>query len=168
MTTTMPPISARLLLDTPVGALTLVGSDAGLRAVLWPTERTGRVVLPDDLATVTDHPVLSRAATQLGEYFAGTRQSFDVPLDLHGTAFQVKVWRALAEIAYGTSASYGEQAARLGDARKARAVGAANGRNPISIILPCHRVVGADGSLTGFAGGVDTKRWLLEHERATQ
>jgi len=164
--TTTTATTARMLLDTPIGTLTLVGSDAGLRAVLWPSERAGRVALPDAIATVTDHPLLSRAASQLGEYFDGARQQFDVPLDLHGTAFQVKVWRSLAEIAYGTTASYGEQAARLGDARKARAVGAANGRNPVSIILPCHRVVGADGSLTGFAGGIDTKRWLLDHERS--
>ena len=166
METIMTATTARLLLDSPVGTLTLVGSDAGVRAVLWPTERPGRVVLPDEIATVTDHPALSRAAAQLREYFDGTRQSFDVPLDLHGTAFQVKAWRALADIAYGTTASYGEQAARLGDARKARAVGAANGRNPVSIILPCHRVVGANGSLTGFAGGIDTKRFLLDLERA--
>ena len=164
MTTT----TARMLLDTPVGALTLVGSDAGLRAVLWPTEKAGRVVLPGDVATVTEHRVLSRAVAQLREYFDGSRRHFDVPLDLHGTAFQVKAWRALAEIPYGTTASYGEQAARLGDARKARAVGAANGRNPISIILPCHRVVAADGSLTGFAGGLETKRYLLDHERLTR
>jgi methylated-DNA-[protein]-cysteine S-methyltransferase len=162
---TMTTDTAQMLLDTPIGTLTLVGSDAGLRAVLWPTEKPGRVPLPDDIATVTEHAVLSRAATQLTEYFAGTRQRFDVPLDLHGTAFQVKVWRSLAEITYGETATYGEQAARLGDGRKARAVGAANGRNPVSIILPCHRVVGADGSLTGFAGGIDTKRWLLDHER---
>jgi methylated-DNA-[protein]-cysteine S-methyltransferase len=154
------------VIDSPVGPLTLVGSDAGLRAVLWPNERPGRVTLPT--TSVDDrHPVLVRAAAQITEYFAGQRRSFDLPLDLHGTAFQVKVWRSLADIAYGHTSTYSAQAARVGDPNKARAVGAANGRNPVSIVLPCHRVVGADGSLTGFAGGLDAKRLLLELEGAT-
>lgn len=150
-------------LDSPVGTLTFVGSDAGLRAVLWPVERPGRVVFPDE-PTTADHPVLVRAMTQVREYLDGGRQAFDVPLDLHGTPFQVKVWRALAAIPYGATSTYGDEAVRLGDARKARAVGAAVGRNPVSIILPCHRVVGTDGSLTGFAGGLEAKRHLLALE----
>ena len=151
--------------DSPVGPLTLLASDAGLRAVLWPTDVPGRrVPWPDGTATEPSHPVLHRAAGQLDEYFAGRRRSFDVPLDLHGTAFQVKAWRALASIPYGATVSYGEQARQLGDPNKARAVGAANARNPISIILPCHRVIGSDGALTGFAGGIDAKRTLLELE----
>ena len=149
--------------DSPVGHLTLVGSDAGLRAVLWPVERDGRVRLPDDVVD-GDHPVLTRTAAQLDEYFAGDRRDFDLPLDLHGTAFQVKVWRALGEIGFGETTSYGELAAPLGGTHMARAVGAAVGRNPVSIVVPCHRVVGADGSLTGFAGGLDAKRTLLALE----
>ena len=150
--------------DSQVGRLELVGSDAGLRAVLWPVERDGRVRLPDDVVDA-DHPVLTRTAAQLDEYFAGDRRHFDLPLDLHGTAFQVKVWRALGEIDFGGTTSYGELAAPLGGTHMARAVGAAVGRNPVSIVVPCHRVVGADGSLTGFAGGLDAKRTLLALER---
>ena len=151
-------------LDSPVGRLTFVGSDAGLRAVLWPVERTGRVPLPADLAEAADHPVLARAVEQVRQYFAGERRTFDVPLDLRGTPFQLKVWRGLAAIPYGATSTYGAEADRLGDARKARAVGAAVGRNPVSIIVPCHRVVGSNGSLTGFAGGLDAKRLLLALE----
>jgi methylated-DNA-[protein]-cysteine S-methyltransferase len=102
---------------------------------------------------------------QLQEYFAGNRRDFDLPLDPVGTEFQQQVWHVLRTIPYGETISYGEQARRLGDVNKSRAVGAANGRNPISIIVPCHRVVGSTGKLTGFAGGLDTKAWLLQHER---
>jgi methylated-DNA-[protein]-cysteine S-methyltransferase len=150
------------LFQSPVGQLTLVASDAGLRAILWPIEKPGRVKLPD--ISRGDHPVLHATATQLTEYFAGERQLFDLPLDLHGTPFQVKAWRSLADIAYGTTASYAEQADRLGAPNAVRAVGSANGRNPISIVLPCHRVVASNGSLAGFAGGLDAKRWLLDFE----
>jgi methylated-DNA-[protein]-cysteine S-methyltransferase len=108
--------------------------------------------------------VLVSTARQLDEYFAGTRQEFDLPLDPVGTAFQRQAWAVLRTIPFGERISYGEQARRLGDAHKARAAGAANGRNPISIVVPCHRVVGADGSLTGFAAGTDRKAWLLDHE----
>lgn len=152
-------------LDSPVGRLTFVGSDAGLRAVLWPVERPGRVPLPDKLDPA-GHPVLERAMTQVDDYFAGRRRQFDLPLDLQGTAFQVKVWRALGAIGFGATSTYAAEATRLGDANKARAVGAAVGRNPLSIVLPCHRVVGADGRLTGFAGGLDAKRYLLDLEAA--
>lgn len=152
------------VIDSPVGELTLVASDVGLRAVLWPGDRPQRVAHADTVANPS-HPMLVMATTQLAEYFAGTRSSFDVPLDPVGTDFQQAAWTALRAIPYAHTESYGEQAERMGDRRKARAVGAANGRNPISIIVPCHRVVGANGALTGFAGGVDTKAWLLDHER---
>lgn len=109
--------------------------------------------------------VLDAAQVQLEEYFAGERVDFDVSLDPVGTEFQHSAWTALRSIPFGETVSYGEQAERLGDKKKARAVGAANGKNPISIIVPCHRVVGANGSLTGFAGGVDIKQWLLAHEQ---
>jgi len=142
--------------DTPVGRLGLVASERGLRRVLWPGEP----------GAGGDEAVLAAAAAQLREYFDGTRQAFDLPLDLKGTPFQRRAWLALAEIPYGETRSYGEQARRLGVPRAARAVGAANGANPVPIVLPCHRLVGADGSLTGFGGGLETKRRLLEHESA--
>ena len=162
MTTTTISVT---VLPSPVGPLRLAATDAGLRAILWPADGD-RVALPeahDD----PDHPVLVEAARQLGEYFDGDRTEFDLPLDPVGTPFQRSAWDALRTIPYGETVSYAEQAGRMGDARKARAVGAANGKNPLSIVVPCHRVVGADGSLTGFAGGVETKAWLLAHERAT-
>lgn len=161
---------------TPVGELTVVASDLGIRAVLWPSDGPDRVRLGEVDETVPSNDAsdpsgtdrrdehLSAAVAQLGEYFRGQRTEFDLPLDAHGTNFQIDAWRALQTIAFGTTISYGEQADRMGDRRKARAVGAANGRNPVSIIVPCHRVVGASGALTGFAGGMDAKRWLLEHE----
>jgi methylated-DNA-[protein]-cysteine S-methyltransferase len=152
----------RMGVASPVGELTLVGGDAGLRAVLF----AGEPAPPD--AVEAPHPVLEDAARQLREWFAGARTAFDLPLDLAAaTAFQRRAWLALAEIPYGTTRSYGEQARVLGAPRAARAVGAANGRNPLSIVLPCHRLVGADGALTGFSGGLEVKRALLAHEAAT-
>ncbi len=150
--------------ESPVGALTVVATDDGLRAILWSDDDPERVRLADSVDDPT-HPVIAQAVSQLREYFAGDRTEFDVPLDPVGTEFQRAAWDALRTIDYGTTVSYGEQAHRMGDRRKARAVGAANGRNPISIIVPCHRVVGANGALTGFAGGIDTKAWLLAHEQ---
>ena len=151
---------------SPVGTLTLVASDAGLRAVLWHIEAANRVRFDPVLGGPKDPAGhLTHAVEQCGEYFAGTRTRFDLALDPVGTEFQQAAWIALRSIEFGETISYGEQARRMGDARKARAVGAANGRNPISIVVPCHRVVGANGSLTGFAGGLDTKAWLLDHER---
>lgn len=151
-------------IDSPVGPLTAVATDQGLRAVLWPEDE--RIDFESSPVESSDHPVLDAVATQLEQYFAGDRVVFDVPLDLHGTDFQVSVWRALAEIPFGETSTYGDQAARIGRPKAARAVGAANGRNPVSIVLPCHRIVGKDGSLTGFAGGLETKRFLLDHEQA--
>ena len=153
-----------LTYDSPVGPLGLVADDDALIAVLWPTEAEGRVRLAETPTANTDHPVLRATASQLGEYFAGTRRSFDLPLDPSGTEFQRQVWWSLAEIPFGETSTYGKQAAAIGRPAAVRAVGAANGRNPLSIVLPCHRIVGADGKLTGFAGGLDTKRWLLDHE----
>ena len=155
---------------SPVGELTLVASPRGLRAVLWPGEfdRLSTVEHVDDSpGTAAAVLLLAAAVEQLREYFAGDRHEFDLPLDPVGTEFQQSAWRELRRIPYGETISYGEQARRLGDVRKSRAVGAANGRNPISIIVPCHRVVGSNGSLTGFAAGVEAKAWLLRHERGT-
>ncbi len=148
----------RTVVDTPIGPVGLVASDTAVSAVLF----NGRRVRAEGGSKVLDE-----AARQLRAYFAGDLVSFDLPLELHGTEFQRRCWLALASIPYGQTVSYGEQARRLGlgpDA--ARAVGAANGRNPLPIVLPCHRVIGADGSLTGFGGGLDVKRHLLEHEGA--
>lgn len=153
--------AVRCSVSSPLGTLTLVAGRSGLRAVLWPGDRRLDAFAA---ARPGDSAVIRRAAAQLDEYFAGDRTSFDVELDPQGTEFQVRAWRALTTIPFGETVSYGEQARRMGDSGKARAVGAANGRNPLSIIVPCHRVVGANGSLTGFAGGLDAKTWLLAHE----
>ncbi len=113
------------------------------------------------------HPLLREAANQIEQYFAGERQSFDLPLAPAGTEFQQTVWRALSTIPFGETRSYGQVAAQIGRPGSSRAVGAANGRNPIAIVIPCHRVIGSDGSLTGYGGGEPTKRWLLDHEAAS-
>ena len=155
-------------LDSPIGVLTLVASDEGLTHVLFEGQELADVGLPDDLPEVDDDITLEAAAGQLDEYFGGERREFDLPLDLTGTDFQKDAWRALASVPYGETRSYGEQAEAIGRPGAFRAVGAANGRNPIPVILPCHRIVGADGSLTGFAGGLDTKRRLLNLEQAQQ
>ena len=151
-------------MDSPVGELTIVATDNGIRAIIWPDDDSARVPLGESTRDPAHH-VLAAAVTQLAEYFAGDRQEFDLPLDPSGSDFQRQAWVALREIPYGETISYGEQAERLGDRNKARAVGAANGKNPISIVVPCHRVIGSSGSLTGFAGGLDAKNWLLDHER---
>ena len=148
---------------SPTGPLTLVGGEQGLAAILWAGERAGRVVFGQPV-TAGPHPVLAEAEQQLCEYFAGTRESFDLPLDPRGTAFQLRVWAALREIPFGETRSYGQLARALGDSKLTRALGAANGRNPLSIVVPCHRVIGAGGSLTGFAGGLEAKQFLLHHE----
>ena len=150
---------------TPVGALTLVGSDRGLAAILWENDKPGRVRL-SLTARDDNHPVLLETQRQLGEYFAGQRQRFSVKLDFTGTDFQKQVWRALLAIPFGQTRSYGQIAAQLDNPKAVRAVGAANGKNPISIIAPCHRVIGANGALTGFAGGLDAKKTLLALEAA--
>jgi len=150
---------------SPVGALKLVGHDAGLSAILWENDKPDRVRL-GAMTEATDHPVLTRAARQLDEYFRGARRGFDLPLSFEGTPFQKAVWQALLTIPYGQVRSYGQIAHQIGHATAVRAVGAANGRNPISIIAPCHRVIGASGALTGFAGGLEVKRFLLGLENA--
>ena len=149
---------------TPVGVLTLVASDRGLRAVLWPKLSPQRAGISSHPHRNPDHPILQQTTQQLDEYFGGSRTGFDVPLDLKGTRFQLAAWRSLADIPFGATTSYGRQAAALGIPTAARALGAANGANPVCIVLPCHRVIGADGSLTGFGGGLPTKQWLLDHE----
>jgi methylated-DNA-[protein]-cysteine S-methyltransferase len=145
------------IVDSPIGPLGLIASETGLQAVLFDS-----TIKPRGRSRV-----LVTAARQLDAYFHGDLVTFDLPLELVGTDFDTRCWRALASIPYGQTVSYGEQARRLGLGREtARAVGAANGRNPLPIVLPCHRVIGADGSLTGFGGGLHVKRFLLEHEGA--
>ena len=150
-------------MPSPVGLLTLVASDTGLAAVLWENDDPKRVPLTI-AGEDASHPVLREAERQLKEYFAGTRTAFDLPLDFQGTDFQKRVWAALLAIPFGETRSYGEIARALGNPGASRAVGAANGRNPISIIAPCHRVIGASGKLTGFAGGLEAKARLLALE----
>ena len=152
-------------IDSPIHEVRLVASERGLRAVLWLRHEAERVPFGDADLVERRTDVLDAAAVQLDEYFAGTRTGFDVPLDPLGTPFQLAAWTILRQIPYGGTITYGEQARRLGDVKAARAVGAANGRNPLSVIVPCHRVIGANGKLTGFAGGLDTKAWLLAHEQ---
>ena len=151
-------------LDSPIGVLTLVASDEGLRKVLWE----GQAEQVGDATLAEFHPILAAASAQLAEYFAGDRVEFDLSLDLIGTDFQKAAWLALADVPYGQTSSYGEQAERIGRTGAFRAVGAANSKNPIPIVLPCHRIVGADGSLTGFAGGLAIKQRLLALEQDQQ
>ena len=150
--------------DSPVGQLTLVATADGLAAILWEHERPGRVPLTireeDDR-----HPVLLETERQLREYFCGQRTAFTVALDVAGTAFQRKVWNALLTIPFGETRSYAQIARQVGSPMAVRAVGAASGKNPVSIIAPCHRVIGSSGRLTGFAGGLEVKARLLAHER---
>jgi methylated-DNA-[protein]-cysteine S-methyltransferase len=150
----------KLQIDSPLGPLTLLGEGAMLTGLYMENESPGA-----DAASDVRTEILARAAGQLKEYFAGERHAFDLPLKPIGTPFQQRVWHALAGIAYGETLSYGELARRIGQPGAARAVGLANGRNPISIVIPCHRVIGADGSLTGYGGGLERKRWLLAHEQ---
>ncbi|MEG3133338.1 methylated-DNA--[protein]-cysteine S-methyltransferase [Rouxiella sp. T17] len=151
---------------SPVGVLTLVARGSKLAAVLWESERENRVRLG---ALVEDehHPMLLKTEQQLNEYFAGTRTRFELALDFQGTDFQQRVWQALLAIPFGETRSYTQIAQAVGSPKSVRAVGAANGRNPLSIIAPCHRVIGASGALTGFAGGLEAKTFLLTLEGHT-
>jgi methylated-DNA-[protein]-cysteine S-methyltransferase len=152
-------------LPSPVGELLLVASDQGLVAILWSNDNPRRVPLGDSIVNPR-HPILVKTAAQLREYFDGRRKTFDLPLDMRGTPFQRSVWHALTTIPFGETRSYLDLARQLDNPAATRAVGAANGRNPISIIVPCHRVIGTSGKLTGFAGGLEIKAQLLEHESA--
>ena len=149
---------------SPVGTLKLVAHETALVAVLWENENPKRVRLAE-LVKQTDHPILLETQKQLTEYFSGKRQQFDLPLDFAGTEFQQKVWQALLSVPFGETRSYRDIAEQIGNVKAVRAVGAANGKNPISIIVPCHRVVGTNGKLVGFAGGLDNKDILLRLEK---
>ncbi len=150
-----------VLHPSPVGALKLVADETHLLAILWEGESLKDVGMKGELQAGSNAQVLTLAADQLREYFSGTRFDFDLPIRLSGTEFQVQVWESLREIPYGTTWSYSKLAARIDRPRAVRAVGAANGRNRIPIVVPCHRVIGASGDLTGFAGGMEAKVLLL-------
>ena len=163
-----------VLIETPLGRLFVGASERGLHRVAWAETDRERDALIERLAEEAEAeplagddpglPVLGRAAAQLRSYFAGERDGFDLPLAPHGTEFQRAIWQRLCAIPRGDTATYGEVARDVGRPRAARATGAAIGRNPLAVVIPCHRVIGADGSLTGFASGLRRKRWLLEHE----
>lgn len=159
----MKPRNAYTTLDSPIGRLLLQTDGMSLTGLHMEVASSPLHGLED---WVKDASVgaLPEAIRQLGEYFDGGRRDFDLPLRLDGTAFQQRVWQALREIPYGATWSYGELAKRIDNPNASRAVGLANGRNPVSIVVPCHRVIGADGSLTGYGGGLTRKRWLLAHE----
>ncbi|WP_253819831.1 methylated-DNA--[protein]-cysteine S-methyltransferase [Variovorax paradoxus] len=152
------------IMDSPVGRLSLIASDAGLHALMFDREREGCESGLGKFPVAQRHPVLLLAFQQLAEYFSGIRTSFDVPLAMEGTTFQKAAWKKLREIPYGSVTTYGAQARSLGRVQLARAIGAANSKNPVSIIVPCHRVVGVGGALTGFGGGLEAKAQLLAHE----
>ena len=150
-------------MPSPVGELTLVATAKGLAAILWPDDDPQRVKLEPRVRD-DEHPILKATEAQLKDYFAGRLKRFDVPLDPKGTDFQKTVWKALLTIPFGETRSYGEIARQVGRPTAFRAVGAANGKNPLSIIAPCHRVIGSNGGLTGFAGGLEAKKLLLDLE----
>ena len=155
-------------MNSPVGKLTLIASPKGLHAILWDIERSSETYKKNlkGLVKAGDHKIILQTQKQLMEYFAGQRKNFNLPLALNGTDFQIQAWKQLQKIPYGKTISYGEQAEKIGDKKKARAVGMANGCNPVSIVVPCHRVIGSNGKLVGFDGGLPYKQWLLEHEKA--
>lgn len=150
-------------MDSPIGSLLLAGDGRRLSRIGFPSGKGSIKPKPE---WVLDDEAFEDAKTQLRAYFNGTRQEFDLPLDLEGTDFQRQVWQELMVIPFGVTISYGELARRIGRLSASRAVGAANGANPLPIVIPCHRVIGANGSLTGFGGGLDTKKWLLTLEGA--
>ena len=157
----MPPVRTHTVMPSPIGEITLVAQDGSLTGCYMELHRRG----PDDERLgERDDASLGDAVTQLTEYFAGERTEFTLPLAPQGDAFQLRVWDLLREIPYGQTRSYGDLARTLGDVNLSQRVGWANGRNPIGIIVPCHRVIGADGSLVGYAGGLDRKRYLLALE----
>jgi len=164
-TRNLPKHHVSKTIRSPVGELKLVASAAGLAAILWENDDPARV-RRNIVAEDERNPILVETGRQLAAYFAGRRTTFDLPLDFAGTEFQQKVWRALLTIPFGETRTYAQIARQIGRPEAVRAVGAANGKNPISIVTPCHRVIGSNGKLTGFAGGLDAKAFLLRLEGA--
>ncbi len=163
----IPNTACYASIDSPVGELVVIVSQAGLHGIVWENQIThpDYQQLLSQLTLDNSHPLYVNTKTQLAAYFAGTRYTFDLPLALTGTDFQLRSWQQLCAIPYGNTMSYAEQAQQLGDKNKARAVGMANHVNPIPIIIPCHRVIGSNGQLTGFASGLERKQYLLALEK---
>lgn len=157
----LPNIATYDEMESPVGKLIIIASDAGLHAILWDGEKTH---ITKEMIKNSRDKIIVATKKQLQEYFQGKRKQFDLPLAASGTEFQIKAWKQLSKIPYAKTISYGEQAQRLGDKNKARAVGMANRFNPLSIVVPCHRVIGSNNKLVGFAGGLDRKAYLLALE----
>lgn len=176
-TTTTSGNTATATMTSPIGRLEIVARGDAIVSIRFEHENASPLApepsvidhhgdVSAGVVTRGEHPLLDEAVRQLDEYFAGSRTEFDLPLAPAGTPFQRSVWSVLRQIPYGETISYGQQAVLLGDRNKSRAVGVANGKNPIAIVVPCHRVVGANGHLTGYAGGLEIKAWLLDHERS--
>ena len=161
--TVAPPLRYDVL-ESPIGPLLLAADDAGLRHVVFSTSLNRQ---SGHIDWLRDTSLLIEPRRQLQAYFGGELMDFDLALAADGTAFQMSAWRALTQIPYGETRSYAEQAAAIGSPRAVRAIGSANGRNPLPIVVPCHRVIGKDGSLTGFGGGLPAKQWLLRHEQSS-
>ena len=161
----LPESSTYDTLDSPVGELTIITSPAGLHAILWENDRKELDKVTSLFPKSSEDKTIIKTKKQLAEYFAGKRKTFDLALVIKGTEFQNKCWQQLLKIPYGKTVSYGEQAEKVGNKNKARAVGMANGLNPISIVIPCHRVIGSSGHLVGFGGGLDKKDYLLKLEQ---
>lgn len=157
-------MSAATTMASPLGALTLLAEGGTIRGIFFETHRHAPSLSPGGPASEDELRVLRETERQLRAYFDGALRAFDLPLAARGTPFQERTWAALRDIPFGESRSYAALAAAIGAPRAVRAVGAANGRNPLSIVVPCHRVIGSDGSLTGYGGGEERKRWLLAHE----
>ncbi|MDU9048550.1 MAG: methylated-DNA--[protein]-cysteine S-methyltransferase [Candidatus Electrothrix sp. Rat3] len=155
----------RSTLSTPIGLIRLIADDHALYQISFPG---GKINPPNVVSALNDHPLLCRAKVHLDEYFQGIRKNFDLPLNPQGTTFQQEVWACIQEIPYGKTKTYSEIAAALGNVNKARAVGGAANKNPLPIVIPCHRVIGNSGRLTGFAGGLEVKKYLLELEQKEQ
>lgn len=161
-------VAAQITLDSPVDALVISATPQGVCGVQFAGDKKLEMLLDEKQFSTSEcetaHTFVSRVVQQLCEYFAGERTTFDLAYDLRGTEFQLQAWNALAQIPFGSTMSYKEQATLIGRPTATRAVGAANGQNPVAIVLPCHRVVGANGAMTGFGGGIERKEWLLRHE----
>ncbi len=151
---------------SPLGLLTVLASDNGVQAIAFESDQTEQA--KTNLPRAVNHPTINAAVEQLAMYFDGKLKVFDLPLNLRGTDFQKRVWKLLLEIPFGETRTYGDLARALGNTGASQAVGAANGKNPVAIVVPCHRVIGASGHLTGYAGGMDKKKFLLTHEGVLQ
>ena len=151
---------------SPLGPLTVLASDNGVHAIAFESDRTEQA--KTNLPRAVNYPIINATIRQLAMYFDGTLKVFDLPLDLRGTDFQKRVWELLLEIPFGETRTYGDIAHALGNVEASQAVGAANGKNPMAIVVPCHRVIGASGHLTGYAGGMEKKKFLLTHEGVIQ